>query len=130
MAPPAARRPLPWRTGHARCEEGASGAAKAVAETPNWMSSYRSLNIDLVELGRIEEARDVASRLLARDPKVRISSTSRFTPIRGGPWVLRYADALLRSGRWRDRNMSAGPDVVSASLPLEHREERQCTTSW
>ncbi|MBV9076126.1 MAG: adenylate cyclase, partial [Methylobacteriaceae bacterium] len=81
-----------------RYADGVAAARKAIDETPNWTSSYRGLIINLVGLGEIEEAREVARRLLELDPDVRVSKMSRFTPVRSGAWVESYAEALRASG--------------------------------
>jgi len=56
-----------------RFDEALAAARKAVRKNANFSSTYRCLIAALTHLGRDEEARDAAARLLELDPNFRIS---------------------------------------------------------
>jgi adenylate cyclase len=80
-----------------RHEEAAAYAARAVQANPGFDISHALLVASLVELGRLEEAREAASRLMATFPTFRIARRRR-AGFRDTARFEAYLAALRRAG--------------------------------
>jgi adenylate cyclase len=71
---------------------------RAVKENPNYASGFRFLILVLTRLGRHDEARAAASRLLEIEPNYRISRDSRIRPWIDPAFVAEFEAAQLQAG--------------------------------
>lgn len=69
---------------------------RAIDDAPAWTSSHRTLTASLAGLGRLDEARAVASELRGREPATRIRDWLR--PFADSPGQQRLIDGLRRAG--------------------------------
>jgi adenylate cyclase len=77
-------------------QEAVQWARRAVAEQPNWTSSYRALAASLAHLGDSEGAAKAVAALLEREPTYRIASaTAHYAPSAGKTL---YVEGLRRAG--------------------------------
>jgi hypothetical protein len=82
----------------ARFEEALHWARRAMTQNGNMVANLRLLAATLVAMGRHEEARGVAGRLLAAQPEFRLSTYAPrcpFTPAILRPWLDRLHEAGL-----------------------------------
>jgi adenylate cyclase len=81
-----------------RFEEALTWGASALQEMPNYGSSHRVVIGALVGLGRLEEARTAASRLLEVFPSYTLSLQKEINPWRDEAFAERYVEALRIAG--------------------------------
>ena len=81
-----------------RFAEALAWGESALREMPNYGSSHRVLICALVGLGRIEEARAAADRLMTEFPTYSLSLQRAINPWRDRSFADRYLDALRRAG--------------------------------
>jgi adenylate cyclase len=81
-----------------RFEEALTWGASALQEMPNYGSSHRVVIGALVGLGRLEEARTAASRLLEIFPSYTLSLQKEINPWRDEAFAERYVEALRIAG--------------------------------
>ncbi|MGE3742963.1 MAG: adenylate/guanylate cyclase domain-containing protein [Geminicoccaceae bacterium] len=81
-----------------RFEEALSWAEEALREMPGYGSSYRVAIGALVGLGRLEEAKDAAARLMALFPTFSVSLQRQINPWRDHEFAERYLRALQLAG--------------------------------
>lgn len=58
-------------------EESVSWSLRSIAQNGDWLGAYWMLGAAYVELGRLEEARGIVARLLARAPHMRMADLER-----------------------------------------------------
>jgi tetratricopeptide (TPR) repeat protein len=81
-----------------RLEEALVAAQRSLQEAPSFLTSYRLLITCLVWLGRPDEAKRVARRLLDLAPDLTVAKCRAMTP---GTYITfrdRYMDALRNAG--------------------------------
>jgi adenylate cyclase len=81
-----------------RFEEALTWGASALQEMPNYGSSHRVVIGALVGLGRIDEARAAASRLLEVFPSYTLTLQKEINPWRDEAFAERYIEALRIAG--------------------------------
>ncbi|MFO1073706.1 MAG: adenylate/guanylate cyclase domain-containing protein [Geminicoccaceae bacterium] len=81
-----------------RHEEALGWGEQALREMPNYGSSYRVVIGALVGLGRQEEARAAARRLMAAFPTYSVALQVRINPWRDQAFAARYVAALRAAG--------------------------------
>ena len=69
---------------------------RGVEELPKWAPGHRGLVLVCTRLGRLEEARAAAARLMENIPDFRISTMSR--PYADNAFIEEYANALRGVG--------------------------------
>ena len=79
-----------------RHEEAAIWAQKAINEQPTWTAGYRPLISSLAHLGRLDDARAAAQRMLSLQPTYKIEVTARAYRDSSGKSV--FIDGLRRAG--------------------------------
>ena len=79
-----------------RHEEAVTWAQKAIDEQPTWTAGYRPLISSLSHLGRLDEARAAAQRMLSLQPTYQIEVTAR--AYRDSPGKSAFIDGLRRAG--------------------------------
>jgi adenylate cyclase len=77
-------------------EESIRWAQRAITEQDTWSASYRPLIASLAHLNRMDEARQVVDRLLARDPDYHIEKVRLL--YRPSPGTDRYLSGLIKAG--------------------------------
>lgn len=81
-----------------RYEEGLAAARRAVQESPNYVSAYRVMLGSLVLLGRLDEAKAVAVRVLELSPGATISRYRSVSPFKDKAFRNRIADCMRAAG--------------------------------
>jgi adenylate cyclase len=81
-----------------RYEEALKWGEDALREMPNYGSSYRVVIGALVGLGRLDEARKAADRLMEAFPTYTLSLQRQINPWRDQVFAQRYLDALQIAG--------------------------------
>jgi len=81
-----------------RYEEALDWGEKALREMPNYGSSHRVVIGGLVGLGRLEEAKLAAGRLMAAFPTYTLTLQRQINPWRDMAFAQRYLDALRVAG--------------------------------
>ena len=81
-----------------RYEEALKHGYAALDAAPTWLTSYRVVVFALVETGRIEEAKDVAARLLQLAPKFSTTLYRSTGTFRDTAFIDRYCEALVKAG--------------------------------
>jgi adenylate cyclase len=81
-----------------RFEEALTWGERAMREMPNYGSSHRVLICALAGLGRTDEARAAAARLMEAFPTYSLSLQREINPWRDHAFAARYLDALRASG--------------------------------
>jgi adenylate cyclase len=81
-----------------RYEEALKWGEDALREMPNYGSSYRVVIGALVGLGRLDEARKAADRLMEAFPTYTLSLQRQINPWRDQAFAQRYLDALQIAG--------------------------------
>jgi len=79
-------------------DEGLESADRALELNPNWATAHRAKVVCLVNLGRIEEARQAATLMLEADPKFSVASYSKTSPFRTDVFWSRVLDGLRKAG--------------------------------
>jgi len=90
-----------WGLGQAhvmagRTEEGIPLLQRAVGEKPNWAGGYRVIILAMVRLGRLDEAKEAANRLLDIDPSFRLANLN--IPYRSEAFAEELKSALRTAG--------------------------------
>ena len=81
-----------------RYDEGASYGRRAVQEAPEFMGAHRVYAANLVELGRMDEARRQVAEMLRIFPEITVARTRASVPFRDDRALERYCAALARAG--------------------------------
>ena len=81
-----------------RHEEALAWGETALREMPNYGSSHRVVIGALVGLGRLDEARSAASRLMEAFPTFTLTLQKRINPWRDQAFAGRYVEALRVAG--------------------------------
>jgi adenylate cyclase len=81
-----------------RPEEALTWAYKARQAMPTFLGGLRALIVALVELGRLEEARAAAQRLLVLDPKQTVTVIAQQSPYQDSYFREKYHRAMRRAG--------------------------------
>jgi len=81
-----------------RYEEGLAAAERAVRESPSFASAHRTLTGLLGSLGRWDEAKESARRLLALAPRFTVSRYASTVPIRDAGLRRQVCDLLRTAG--------------------------------
>ena len=79
-------------------EEALAWGENALREMPNYGSSYRVVIGALVGLGRLDEARAAARRLMEAFPTFSLSLQKRINPWRDQAFAERYVEAMRIAG--------------------------------
>ena len=79
-------------------KSAAQWAEQMVEENPNYPGGLRILAASYGQLGRLEEARTTAQRLLDQVPTVTISSTANQLPFKNDSDCARYSQGLRKAG--------------------------------
>jgi adenylate cyclase len=81
-----------------RSEEALPFIARAVQEAPNYVSAHRTLILALTRLGRLDDARAAAARLLELRPGYRLGPVSEYTVLSNREYVADLWRALAAAG--------------------------------
>jgi adenylate cyclase len=81
-----------------RLEEALAWGEQALREMPNYGSSHRVVISALVGLGRLDEARLAATRLMEAFPTYTLELQARINPWRDLAFAARYLEALRLAG--------------------------------
>jgi adenylate cyclase len=79
-------------------EDALSAGLKSLQESPAWLSAHHLVVICLVQLGRVDEARIAANRLVELVPETTISAVGRRLPFTDQAFNERYLSALRVAG--------------------------------
>jgi len=79
-------------------DDGASVAAIAVQQQPNYLGANRAKTASLAVSGRVEEARQACAQALRLDPTQRISNITERMPLRRPEDILRLTEAFRIAG--------------------------------
>ena len=79
-------------------EDGLSMGLKSLQESPKWIPGYNVLIISLVQLGRVEDARAAAERMLKLAPNVTLAARRAQMPYRDSAIRDLYINALRLAG--------------------------------
>jgi|SRR5215471_14513991 len=71
----------PWPFLHGHYDEAASAARKISQSNPNFSMGYVALAAALAKIGRLDEAKAAASRVIELQPSYTISGMCALTPI-------------------------------------------------
>jgi adenylate cyclase len=84
---------------HGSFEEAVKWGKMSASENPLYTSNMRYLAAALAALGRLDEAREVAARLMRQEPGFRLSSyAARLQPFRDAAGGARYIEHLEKAG--------------------------------
>ena len=79
-------------------DEAIKWTSRALRERPSFAPALRFHASCLVELGRVDEARDTVARLLQLEPELTISALRRRAPIFDPKLMNAYLDRLRNAG--------------------------------
>ena len=81
-----------------RFEEAIKWTSRALRERPSFAPALRFHAICLVELGRVDEARDAIARLLQLEPELTISAFRQRAPIFDEKLMNAFVEGLRSAG--------------------------------
>ena len=81
-----------------RYDEALAAAQRAVQESPNFASGHRLMLVALGRLGRIEEAKLAARRMLELTPGITVSRSNSVSPFKDPEFRKRSAEIYLAAG--------------------------------
>jgi len=81
-----------------RYEDALPVGLKSLQESPAWMPAHRLVILCLVHLGRLDEARVAANRMLELAPKTTISAIRLQIPQKNEAYKERYINAMRVAG--------------------------------
>jgi len=79
-------------------DQALDAGGRALREMPNYATSYRVVISALVGLGRIDEAREAATRLMRAFPRYNLGLQAQINPWRDVGFGQRYLEALRAAG--------------------------------
>lgn len=81
-----------------KCEDALATGLKSLQEAPGWLSTHRLVVVCLVQLGRLDEARVAAKRIIELVPEITISAVKLQISYRDPAFKERYISALRAAG--------------------------------